>query len=694
MREASLVLPGSIQLRQGFRLAIDIGGTFTDLECVDVATGRTGSFKTPTTPEDFSTGFMNAISGAAERFGFSPGDIRLIMHGTTIATNAVLTRDLPPGALITTAGFEDVLEIGRHARKDVYGLRPEARAVLAPRRRRFGVRERIGANGEIVAPLDAASVDACIDRLIGSGAEAAAIALINAYLNPAHEIAIRDRLAMRCPSLAVSCSHEVSPEIREFERTATTMLNALLIPRVRAYVDRLTARLGAAGITAPLYLVQSNGGAATPDNAARTPVKLLLSGPSGGVLASETLSKALALPNVVGVDMGGTSYDVALIQDNHRASIAQGEIDGLPVRVPMVEMRTIGAGGGSIARVENGRLHVGPASAGAHPGPACYGRGGVAPTTTDANLVLGRLDAAGFMRGAFPLDRQAAVDAMGRWVGDPLGLSVEAAAEGVLRVVTAKLAGAIKLSLFERGLDPRDFALLSFGGAGGLHAVEVAEELSIREVVFPRDPSTFSAHGILMSDIVHDIARSRLTPLTEGAAAALAPIIAEMRAEGRRMLIADGLSGDAMRLKLSADLRYRGQAFELMLPMPDDTIDDSAIADLAGRFHDAHLARFAFDDRRETVELVTLRLAAVGALGAVNGAGERTTEDVKARRRPVWSAGRWQETPVIRQDSLGARAMVDGPAIIEQDYTSLLIAAGWRLTATEAGDLIARRISA
>jgi N-methylhydantoinase A/oxoprolinase/acetone carboxylase beta subunit/N-methylhydantoinase B/oxoprolinase/acetone carboxylase alpha subunit len=672
----------------GVRLAIDIGGTFTDLEGVRLADGSAFSFKTPTTPQDFSIGFMNAVRGAAERFGFAMPDVRLVMHGTTIATNAVLTRDLPEGALVTTAGFEDVLEIGRHARKDVYGLKPETRALLAPRRRRFGVIERIGATGEVVTSLDPAAVEDVIGKLRASHVSVAAIGLLNAHVNPAHEIALRDAIATALPSLRLSCSHEVSPEIREFERFSTTMLNALLMPVVQTYLDRLAARMSDAGLTAPLYIVQSNGGAATPAMAARAPVKLLLSGPAGGVLAAERLAGRLQLPRVVGVDMGGTSYDVALIQDGQRATISQGEIDGLPLRTPMVDMRTIGAGGGSIAVVEGGRLRVGPESAGATPGPVCYGRGGTKPTTTDANVILGRIDAAGFMRGAFPLDRGGAVEAMRRGVADPLGLSVEAAAEGVLRVVTAKLAGAIKLSLFERGLDPRDFALMSFGGAGGLHACEAAAELGMARVIFPRDPSTFSAHGILQSDIVQDLAKARIVPLRAANAAIISADMAALATEGRKLV------GEGAELRFSMDLRYKGQAFELMLPVEGESIDAAGIDAIKERFHALHRQRFSFNDPREMVELVTLRLAAILRLGTPPAAklgGGQTTPPAVQRR--VHHDGKEQDFCVMQQHDLVPGNSVDGPAIIEQSYTSMLIPEGWRLIVTESGDLTAEAAS-
>jgi N-methylhydantoinase A len=675
------------------RIAVDIGGTFTDLEFLDEASGETHSFKTATTPDDPSLGLMNAISGVAARFSFAMSDISVLMHGTTIATNAVLTRNLPEGALITTAGFEDVLAIGRHARSEIYRLKPPPRADLVPRRRRFGVVERIGPLGEILTALDPASVDATIDKIAASGASVCAIALLNGFTNPSHEIAVRDRLRQRLPDLAVSCSHEVSPEIREFERTSTTVLNALLIPVVRRYIEALLKRLASEGLNAPLYLVQSNGGATPPRAASETPVKLLLSGPSGGVLAAESVARQLGFPNVVGVDMGGTSYDVAVIRDGVRAVITQGDVDGLPVRVPMVDMRTIGAGGGSIASLDaSGRLQVGPRSAGAKPGPVCYGRSGTEPTVTDVNLILGRLDPVTFLGGAFALDLDGARDALDARIAGPLGLERDRAASGILAVVVAKLAGAIKLSLFERGLDPRDFALMSFGGAGGLHAVEVAEELGMTTVIFPKDPSTFSAHGILQSDIVHDLARTKVLPLRSGAAAAFGALAAELLHEGEALLAADGLASGSRRLELAADLRYRGQAFELMVPLDAVPRDDADLAELCLRFHAAHRQRFSFDDPDETVELVTMRLAAIGVLGgmAASSVPERGSA-LPVRERQVHLDGAWTQAPVYEQVGLGAGAVIAGPAIIEQAYTTLIIPAQWRVEVRPSGDLVASR---
>ncbi len=675
-------------------IAVDIGGTFTDLEFRDARSGASHSLKSPTTPDNPARGLSDAIALAGDRFGFGTDDIALILHGTTIATNAVLTRDLPAGALITTQGFEDVLEIGRHARSDIYALRGPDRTILIPRRRRFGAPGRIGAAGEVVRDIDMVALDAMIEQVAASGVTATAICLLNAYANPAQEIAIRDRLLARCPDMAVSCSHEVSPEIREFERTATTVLNALLVPVIARYVTALRARLSEAQIAAPVYLIQSNGGAISLEAAVQAPVKLLLSGPSGGVLAAQKLANALDTPDVVGVDMGGTSYDVAVVAAGERTVVTQGEIDGLPVRVPMVEMNTIGAGGGSIAFVDpSGRLQVGPRSAGAVPGPVCYGRGGTEPTVTDVNLILGRLDGATFLGGRFALDLDGARAALRDRIEAPLGLSPDHAAAGILAVVNAKLAASIKFSLFAKGLDPRDFALMSFGGAGGLHAIEVAEELGITHVIFPRDPSTFSANGILFSDIQHDLSRTEILPLTPASLSNLAAMAEDLRARGAALLERDRIAQDKQILSLTADLRYRGQAFELMTALPEGPVTEATLTTLRERFEDQHRQRFSFDDPKESVELVTLRLTATGVLGEADlpVIPYAPSEDATVTHRPVHVDGAWVDTPVHRQLSLAPGANVKGPAIIEQEYTTLLIPARWSLTMTQSGDMTARK---
>ena len=454
------------------RIAVDIGGTFTDLQIFDARTGAISSLKTPTTPEDPSIGLMTGIKAAAARDGFALDDIGYLLHGTTIATNAVLERKLPRGALVTTARFEDVVEIGRHYRREIYALNPQVPPTLIPRDRRIGIAERIRADGSIEVPLTPAALQGLAARLDGLDVASVAVCLLNSYVNPEHESRIAEHLAKARPALKVSCSSALNAEIREYERTSTTVLNALLIPVIAGYLDKLARRMRAERCNPRLLLVQSNGGVCGTETAAAEPVRLLLSGPSGGSAACALLGQVLGEANIVGIDMGGTSFDVSVVRDGRVNLVAQGEIDRMPVRLPMVEIRTIGAGGGSIAKVRpGGRLTVGPESAGSRPGPACYGNGGTEPTVTDANVALGRLDGESFLGGGMRLDGAAARIAIDEHVARPLGLTLEAGAEGLLAVTNANLGAAIRLSLFEKGLDPRDFVMIAFGGAAGLHAV-------------------------------------------------------------------------------------------------------------------------------------------------------------------------------------------------------------------------------
>jgi len=679
------------------RIAVDIGGTFTDLQIFDSRSQDAWAFKVPTTPSDPSVGFMNGILGAAERYGFALSDVALVMHGTTIATNAVLERKLAVGALITTQGFEDVLEIGRHVRKEIYSLKAEDRSVLIPRRRRFGIVERLTADGSVETPLDAGTLASVIDRArSGDGDDAietVAICLLHAYANSEHERAVADVVRDEWPDVAVSLSSDVSPEIREFERSSTTVLNAVLMPVVARYLEKLAGRMHDSDFDAALYLVQSNGGVTTPAVASDQPVRLLLSGPSGGALAVTRLAESLDELNLVGIDMGGTSFDVCVVRDGRSTVVTEGDIDGLPVRVPMVEIRTIGAGGGSIAWIDpGGGLRVGPQSAGADPGPVSYGQGGGEPAVTDANVSLGRIDPEFFLGGGMALDLPAARTAIEKRIGAPLGMNVETAAEGILAVANASMASAIKLSLFEKGLDPRDFALASFGGAGGLHAIDLAEELSVSRVVFPKNPGTLSAYGILYSDITHDLARSRLLTATPDACADLGAMLNDLRADGDHVLERDGIAAEDRRFQIAADMRYRGQAFELLVPWPDAAATSASLDVLIEAFHRQHLERFAYDERETPVEIVTLRMTAVGRLAKPQLRTEEKAggSDAKSVRK-VFIDGAWHDTPIYDRAALAVDKPIAGPAIIDEEYTTILVKGGWTLTLGATGDLIARR---
>ncbi|MBL8706706.1 MAG: hydantoinase/oxoprolinase family protein [Rhodospirillales bacterium] len=675
------------------RIGVDIGGTFTDLQILDEATGAIAPFKLPTTPEDPSIGLMDGIKGAAAKYGFALAEVGYVLHGTTIATNAVLERKLARGALVTTEGFEDVLEIGRHSRKDIYSVWPQPAPVLIERDRRLGFRERMRATGAAETAPTEAGAQAVIDRLRGMEVDSVAVCLLHAYANPAHEEYLGERIARALPGLALSLSSQISPEIREYERTSTTVLNALLQPVVRAYMGRLARRMEDERFAPRLLIVQSNGGVCSPETAAREPARLLLSGPSGGAMAALDLSRTLGEHNIIGVDMGGTSFDVSVVRDDRIEVVTQGEIDRLPVRMPMVEIRTIGAGGGSIARVgAGGQMTVGPESAGARPGPVCYGRGGQEPTVTDANLLLGRLDAQYFLGGAMALDLDGACRAVATKIAAPLGIDADAAAAGILRIANTSLAAAVRLSLFEKGLDPRDFTLLSFGGAGSIHACAVADELGIRRIVFPVDASTFSASGILMADIEHAFARSGVRPFDATALRSLQDMAAALRAQANDRLAEDGVAPGDRRLELLIDLRYKGQAFELTVPWPEATVDEAALAAVAERFHRQHERRFSYANRADRVEMVTLRLNAIGRLARPETKPDVAPPDGAPQgARDVYLDGTRRSVPVWRRPAIGAVTRIAGPAIVEEDYTTLLVAPGWTLRRVAQGHLMATR---
>ena len=673
------------------RVGIDIGGTFTDLQIHDPRQRVIRSYKVATTPEDPSIGLIKGLTEASQRYRFALQDIGYILHGTTIATNAVLERKFPRGALVTTAGFEDILEIGRHSRREIYSVRPQPAQPLIERRLRFGVVERMTASGHPEIPLTDAAVSDLVERLRRADVVTVAVCLLNAYLNPDHEKRVAERLARDLPSIAVSLSSEVSPEIREYERSNTTALNALLIPVVRRYLERLEGRLREAGIGGRLLIVQSNGGVCSPETAAREPVRLLLSGPSGGALGALALARELGAASLVGVDMGGTSFDVSVVHNDRIEVITQGEIDRLPVRVPMIEIRTIGAGGGSIARVDAAkRVTVGPESAGANPGPVCYGRGGTEPTVTDANLVLGRLDPEYFLGGAMPLDLAGAQRSIYEKFAQPLDLALEPAANGIIAITNTSLAAAIRLSLFEKGLDPRDFAILSFGGAGSLHACAVADELGIKRIIFSANASTFSAWGILHSDIAHDFSRSRVVPFDEAALSPLREIVETLREQGEAQLNADAIPEGDREYKLAVDLRYKGQAFELTIPWSGDRVDVAAIQATCNAFHAAHKQRFSYCNPHDTIELVTVRLTAIGRLAREHADGDDApASETALRHRRVWIGDAWRELPVWKRDGLGQGARIDGPAIVEEDYTTVLIGPGWQATCGPHRHLVA-----
>jgi N-methylhydantoinase A len=675
------------------RAAVDIGGTFTDVQLLDEVDGRLFEFKVPTTPTDPSIGLIEGLAGASRAMGRPLEAIKLVMHGTTIATNAVLERRFDDCALITTKGFEDVLEIGRHMRRDVYGLYAEERRLLLPRTRRFGVTERIGFDGSVLTPLDEDEGRRIAARIVRLGIRTVAVCGLHAYVNASHERRLRELLLEEDDEINVSLSSDVSPEIREYERLSTTVLNALLMPVVRGYMAKLERRLAdSCGGARPL-LVQSNGGVCGARNAAQHPVRLILSGPAGGAKAVEHTSARLGMRNLVGMDMGGTSFDVVVVQDGACGMATEGGIDGLPVRLPMIELRTIGTGGGSIAWIDDtGRMRVGPRSAGAQPGPACYGRGGQLATVTDANLALGRIDPARFAGGSIPLHASLARAAIEQSIGEALRLSIDEAAAGIVAISNANMAQVIRLSLYERGLDPADFAIVSFGGAGGLHAAELAQEVGVGTVVYPRSAGTFSALGILSSDIVHGSVRTRVQCLGPATAAWMASQAADLRAEAEAWLAGDGVPAEHRQFAFAVDLRYRGQGYELTIPLAAGPIDGRALAEAAERFHVMHAQRFAHADPGAPLEAVALRLTASGSVPKpVMQRFSPHGDGTACSTARVFADGAWQRLQVYDRLAIGIDAPIHGPVVITEDYSTIYLPGGWQIAAAPTGDLVARR---
>ncbi|OYW58259.1 MAG: hypothetical protein B7Z40_23095, partial [Bosea sp. 12-68-7] len=547
------------------------------------------------------------------------------------------------------------------------------------------VAERMDWRGQVDTRLDEAALHAIADRIAESPVEAVAIAFLHAAANPAHERRAADILAQRLPGHFISASHEVNPEVGEYERTSTTVMNAMLGPLCARYIAALQDGLRQEGFAGELLFMGSNGGLADAALVAARPVLLLESGPAGGVSAAIRLGDRHGWPDAILGDMGGTTFDVSLVRGSRAELRSQVLLHSYAVRAPSIDIESIGAGGGSIAWVDaGGRLRIGPHSAGADPGPACYGRGGTALTVTDANLLLGRLDAANFLGGAMRLDLEAAAAAAAR-LAAPLGLGAEAAAEGVIAITNATLAGAIRLSLFEKGLDPADFALLSFGGAGGVHACEVAAELGIGRVVFPPHASTLSAWGILWSDITHDLSATQIMALAD-AGPALAEAAARLAAEAAALLDEDGVAPAQRRLEWAADCRYAGQAFELSVPLAAADFSAIGLATVAEGFHALHRQRFAHDDRGVPVEIVSLRLTARGLLPRPEG------EAVEPAAAPAAAGSRALLIEILSRGAVPAAPALPGPAVIEEAYTSTYIPPGWAVAAHPSGALIAEPI--
>lgn len=665
----------------GSRLAVDIGGTFTDV----VLLGEDGDLRTAkvaTTPDDPSRG---VLAGIGQLLPEGLSGLEAFVHGTTIVLNALLERRGAVTGLITTKGFRDVLEIMRTNRPDLYDLQQEKPPPLVPRPLRLEVNERLDSKGRELRPLDRREVKAVARTLVERGAESIAICFLFSFLNPAHERAAQEAIAEEFPDLPVSISADVAREWREFERTSTVVINSYCRPLMGDYVATLRHGLAERGLAGDALFMQSNGGLLGAQVVRLLPVKTILSGPVGGVIAAELIGRLTGTRQILTLDIGGTSADMCLI-DGGRATLApEKRIEGWPVLFAAVDVTAIGAGGGSIAYLDRAlALNVGPRSAGSVPGPVCYGRGGEEPTVTDAHLALGCIDPDYFLGGELKLDAEAARTAIRRCIADPLGLSVEQAAAGIIQIVNAKMLQALREVALNRGYDVRDFTLLPFGGAGGLHATALARELDCAGVIVPVNPGVFSAVGMLAADLKYDVARTCPQPIGSADAASLAAVFAEMEEEARRQLPAP--EGSSVIIRRSADLRYRGQEYTLNV----EATDDLAPSGLARRFEAAHRQSYGYTIRDE-IWLVGLRSLVTVAVEPLAlrpvGAGRAAGREGK---RPVFlpDEGRWREIPIYDRGGLPAGASINGPAIVEERQATTLLQDGDVATVDEYGNLL------
>ena len=675
----------------GLRIGVDVGGTFTDFLVVDEA-GKAGIFKTSTTPEDPSIGFFRGLEKAAVRHGLSLDDflrqVETIVHGTTITTNAVLTGDGANTGFITTAGFRDVLNMRRGLKErqfEKYAPPP----ALIPRRHIRVVEERINVSGEVLTPLREDDVRAAAQYFREQAIEAVAVSFLWSFRNPAHELRAREILEQELPGIYVSLSTEVLPQIRLYERNSTTALNAYVGPVLTRYISRLLSELETRRFNGNLLIMQSNGGVMSPQVAQRYASNTLLSGPAGAPMAGIFYGNTHGFKNVITIDMGGTSFDVALVKDADPGVTTEGMIGEHRIASPIMDIHTIGAGGGSIAWIDRGGLlAVGPKSAGAAPGPACYGRGGTQPTVTDAQYVLGYLDPAWFEEGELQFDSAAARKAIAEHVAQPLALDLVEAADGIYQLVNNNMAAALGVVSVQRGYDPREFVLVVAGGAGPIHAAAIARELEIPLILIPRESSVFCAAGMLISDLKHDYVRTYATDIDRVDTAQVTALFAEMTQTARDTLDSEAVAAEQVQINYSADLRYVGQFNEVEVLLPDaGELTDAALQELCEAFHLKHDGLYGYSMPGAAVELINLRITARG--NTTKPAQERhephgaACEHARLGARQAWFNGGFIETPVYDGLVLVNGNRVAGPAIVVQPATTIVVAPDFILLCDE-----------
>ncbi len=695
----------------GWRVGVDVGGTFTDV--VTVRDGTVDVTKTPSTPDAPDEGVVDGLEqhqvadgGAVEQGtsdsgpegdGFSDEAVTFFAHGTTVATNAVLEREWADTALLTTEGFRDALEIGRQARPDIYDFDVVKPDPIVPRERRLEVPERLDERGRVDRPLETDALDAVVDRLreLDPEPESVAVSLLFAFENPDHERGVRDRLEASPLECSISISSDVLPEIREYERTLATSLNAALKPVMDTYLGRLSDGLEDRGVPTSLEIMQSNGGLIRAERARERPINTLLSGPAAGVQGAAHVAGLGGLEDVLTMDMGGTSCDVSVVQGGAPAVSTDVEVGEYPVGVPMVSIHTIGAGGGSIAWIDDGgALRVGPTSAGAVPGPICYGRGGEQPTVTDAHLLLGRLDPEALLSADLEADVDTVEQRFRDALAEPLGMGVREAAQGVLDVANANMERALRVVSVEQGHDPRDFGLVAFGGAGPLHATALAEGLDVPTVVVPRTAGVLSALGLLITDHIHDFSTSMVRPLADVDLGAIDATLEAFEREGVDRLTGDGRDETKITVEPALDLRYVGQSFELSVPLDlqgSDTVTEGVLEDAAERFHDRHERRYGHASPTEPIELVTVRCRIRGSVETPTlraGVSTGKAADALTGERQIGFDGAVHETRIYDRGRLPATAEFEGPAIVEGPESTVVVRPGQTARVDEFGSII------
>lgn len=672
------------------KLGVDVGGTFTDVVGISQS-GEVYFAKTPSTPQDQSIGVMNGVRMLLDGLSIPTDSVTGVAHGTTVATNTLLERNGAITALITTKGFRDVLQIGRQSRPELYDLHARKPKALIPRYLRQEAEERIDHNGLVLVQLDEEELRKTVKELLAEGAESIAICFLHSYANNVNEKKALEVIHEIAPGFPVSVSSEILPEFREFERMNTTVMNAYVQPRMQKYISQLRGRLDDNGIDAPLTIMQSSGGMMTDQVAASRSVNTLLSGPAGGVLAAEFLAKITPYHNIITGDLGGTSFDVGIVQDGTIGITGEGVIEGFPVKFPHIDITTIGAGGGSIAWLDAGcALRVGPRSAGAVPGPVCYGKGGTEPAVTDAHAVLGRVGGQ-LLGGKMKLDVDAARQAMKEKLADKLNMTVEEIAEGILRVANANMVRAIRVMTVERGIDPRKFVLLPYGGAGALHAVELARALEMDTVVVPIAPGNFSAFGLLVAPIRYDESCTYHKHEKNVSFEKMEELFIQLEKTAREEMARDQVNESVVKFERKVDVRYFGQAYELTISVPNKTMNQAVWDRLVADFSEAHERSYGFKKENDPIEIVSLRLSVVGQVDneSLYQKGNRGTGSVKpVEIRRAYFMGKWMATGIYNRDLLQVGDEFMGPAIVEETGATTVVGPGDRVTVDERQNLI------